>query len=81
MFAAASSTSRTNGKSTGDAAILARRARDFRVAHRLFKRAGDTVHADPRALLEFAQTKLWLATEAHYQRRRDLNHRLSLIHI
>ena len=75
MFAAVSSTSRTNGKSTGDAAILARRARDFRVAHRLFERAGDTVHADPRALLEFAQTKLWLATEAHYQRRRDLNHR------
>ena len=58
-----------------DAAILARRARDFRVAHRLFERAGDTVQADPRALLEFAQTKLSLATEAHYQRRRDLNRR------
>ena len=59
-----------------DAAILARRARDFRVAHRLFERAGDTVHADPRALLEFAQTKLVLANEAHHrQRRRDLNRR------
>ena len=58
-----------------DAAILARRARDFRVAHRLFERAGDTVQADPRALLEFAQTKLVLANEAHRQRRRDLNRR------
>ena len=59
-----------------DAAILARRARDFRVAHRLFERAGDMVHADPRALLEFAQTKLVLANEAHHrQRRRDLNRR------
>ena len=58
-----------------DAAILARRARDFRVAHRLFERAGDTVHADPRALLEFAQTKLVLANEAYRQRRRDLNRR------
>ena len=58
-----------------DAAILARRARDFQVAHRLFERAGDTVHADPRALLEFAQTKLVLASEAHRQRRRDLNRR------
>ena len=58
-----------------DAAILARRARDFRVAHRLFERAGDTMQVDPRALLEFAQTKLSLATEAHYQRRRDLNRR------
>ena len=58
-----------------DAAILARRARDFRVAHRLFERAGDTVHADPRALLEFAQTKLVLASEAYRQRRRDLNRR------
>ena len=58
-----------------DAAILARRARDFRVAHRLFERAGDTVHAEPRALLEFAQTKLVLANEAHRQRRRDLKRR------
>ena len=58
-----------------DAAILARRARDFRVAHRLFERAGDTVHADPRALLEFAQTKLVLASEAHRQRRHALNRR------
>lgn len=58
-----------------DAAILARRARDFRVAHRLFERAGETVQTDPRALLEFAQTKLVLASEAHRQRRRDLNRR------
>ena len=58
-----------------DAAILARRARDSRVAHRYFERAGDVIYADPRALHEFAQTKLRLATVAHRQRRRDLNRR------
>ena len=58
-----------------DAAILARRARDSRIAHRYFERAGDVIYADPRALHEFAQTKLWLATEAHRQRRRDVNRR------
>ena len=61
------------GQDAIDAAILARRARDFRVAHRLFERAGDAVQSDPRALLEFAQTKLWLATEAHWKRRHDVN--------
>ena len=63
------------GQDAIDAAILARRARDSRVAHRYFERAGDVIYADPRALHEFAQTKLWLATEAHRQRRRDLNRR------
>lgn len=58
-----------------DAAILARRARDFRGAHRLFERGGETVQADPRALLEFARTKLVLANEAHRQRRHGLNRR------
>ena len=58
-----------------DAAILARRAGDFRDAHRLFERGGETAQADPRALLEFARTKLVLANEAHRRRRHDLNRR------
>ena len=58
-----------------DAAFLARRAGNFRDAHRLFERAGETAQADPRALLEFARTKLVLADEAHRRRRRDLNRR------
>ena len=63
------------GQDAIDAAILARRVRDSHAAHRYFERAGDAVYADPRALLEFAQTKLWLASEAHRKRRRDLNRR------
>ena len=49
------------GQDAIDAAILARRARESRLAHRYFVNAGDAVQADPRALLEFAQTKIWLA--------------------
>jgi len=64
-----------SGKDAIDAAILARRVRDSRAAHRYFERAGDAVHADPRALLEFAQTKLWLANEARRERQRDSNRR------
>ena len=63
------------GQDAIDAAILARRARESRVAHRYFERAGDAVHADPRALLEFAQTKIWLSGEALRQRQRDSNRR------
>ena len=63
------------GQDAIDAAILARRAREPRIAHRYFVRAGDVIYSDPRALHEFAQTKLWMATEAHRQRRRDLNRR------
>ncbi len=63
------------GQDAIDAAILARRARDSRTAHRYFERAGDVIYTDPRALHEFAQTKLWLATESFRQRRRDLNRR------
>ena len=59
------------GQDAIDAAILARRVRDSRAAHRYFERAGDAVYADPRALLEFAQTKLRLASEAHRQRQGD----------
>ncbi len=58
-----------------DAAILARRARDSRTAHRFFERAGDGLYADPRALLEFAQTKMRLAEEAHWHRERASNRR------
>ena len=63
------------GQDAIDAAILARRARDSRLAHRYFERAGDGILADPRALHEFAQTKMWLAEEAHRQGRRDQNRR------
>jgi len=63
------------GQDAIDAAILARRARDSRVAHRYFERAGEVIYTDPRALHEFAQTKLWLATEAYRERRRDLSRR------
>ena len=63
------------GQDAVDAAILARRANDFRLAHRYFERAGETVYGDPRALHEFAQTKLRLAGESYRQRRRDSNRR------
>ena len=52
------------GQDAIDAAILARRLRDSRAAHRYFESAGDAVFADARAVLEFAQTKIWLAGEA-----------------
>ena len=72
------------GQDAIDAAILARRARDSRIAHRYFERAGDAVYADARALLEFAQTKTWLAGNAirhrqHDSRRRLLNEARSLL--
>ena len=64
-----------SGQDAIDAAILARRARDSRTAHRYFEHAGDAVRSDPRALLEFAQTKIWLATEAHRGGQRESNRR------
>ena len=72
------------GQDAIDAAILARRVRDSDVAHRYFERAGDAVHADVRALLEFAQTKIWLAGKAlrnrqHDSRRRFLNEARTLL--
>ena len=63
------------GQDAIDAAILARRAKDSRAAHRYFERAGDSVQADARALLEFSQTKIWLAREAHRRGQRDSNRR------
>ena len=64
------------GQDAVDAAILARRVRDFRRAHRYFELAGDAAYADPRALLEFAQTKLWLAGEANRTGNQESNRRL-----
>ena len=63
------------GQDAIDAAVLARRAGESGIAHRYFERAGEAVYADPRALLEFAQTKLRLAQEAHRQRRHDSKRR------
>ena len=63
------------GRDAIDAAILARRVRDSHVAHRYFERAGEAVYGDSRALLEFAQTKLWLANEAYQKQQHDLNRR------
>ena len=64
-----------SGQDAIDAAILARRVRESRAAHRYFERAGDAVYSDPRALLEFAQTKIWLASEAYRRREHDSNRR------
>ena len=55
------------GQDAIDAAILARRARDFETAHWFFMRAGEAVYANPRALLELAQTKLWYTQERSLQ--------------
>ena len=68
--------SMTFGQDAIDAAILARRMRDSRVAHRYFESAGDAVYADARALLEFAQTKIRLAREAYGRRQSASNRRL-----
>ncbi len=64
------------GQDAVDAAILARRLRDSPAAHRYFERAGDAVYADAPALLEFAQTKIWLAREAYGRRQPASNRRL-----
>ena len=64
------------GRDAIDAAIVARRARDSQLAHRYFERAGEAVDADPRALLEFAQTKMWLAGEARRDGDAESNRRL-----
>ncbi|MDE0419324.1 MAG: hypothetical protein OXK76_00365 [Gammaproteobacteria bacterium] len=62
-----------------DTAILAKRLGEQRVAHRYFERAGDAVLSDVRALHEFAQTKMRLATEAYRRRSpswQEVNRRL-----
>ena len=60
----------TSAQDAIDAAILARRLRESRIAHRYFQQAGDAVQTDSRALHEFAQTKMWLAQEARGKQRR-----------
>ena len=59
-----------------DMAILARRARDDKQAHILFERCGSLLENDPRALHEFAQTKIGLARAAYKMRRFRENRRL-----
>ena len=51
-----------------DTAILAKRLDEQRIAHRYFERAGDAVLSDVRALHEFAQTKMRLASDAFRRR-------------
>lgn len=52
-----------------EGAILERRAGREQRAHQLFERAGSAVQADPRALLEHAQTKVRLAAEVNRKRK------------
>ena len=62
-----------------DTAILAKRLGEQQIAHRYFERAGEPVLSDARALHEFAQTKMRLATEAFHRRGpawREVNKRL-----
>ena len=66
------------GQDAIDAAILAGRVRDSRAAHRYFEQAGEAVYSDPRALHEFAQTKLWLAAQAD-RRQQPTSHRRLLV--
>ena len=62
------------GQDAIDMAILARRLREPKAAHRYFERAGDAIQGDPRALHEFAQTKMYLAGQA--RRRSSVRRRL-----
>ena len=64
------------GQEAIDTAILARRLGNSRTAHQYFERAGEDVYRDARALLEFAQTKLRLASEAHQKHQSETNRRL-----
>ena len=69
----------TSAQDAIDAAILARRLRESRIAHRYFQQAGDAIRTDSRALHEFAQTKIRLAQEARSKQRRswrEVNRRL-----
>lgn len=64
-----------------DTAILARRLKESRIAHRYFEQAGDAIQGDARALHEFAQTKMRLAQEARHNREgswQSVNRRLLL---
>ena len=64
------------GQDAIDTAILARRLGKSRMAHQYFERAGEAVFQDARALLEFSQTKLKLANEAHNKHQKETKRRL-----
>ena len=64
-------TNSTSAHDAVDAAILARRLRESRLAHRFFEQAGNVPQGDPRALHEFAQTKMRLAQDARRARARS----------
>lgn len=66
-----SRTHSTSAHDAVDAAILARRLRESRLAHRYFEQAGNVLQGDPRALHEFAQTKMRLAQDARRDRARS----------
>ena len=65
--------SRLSAREAVGAAIVARRLRDADLATRLFDAAGPAILDDPRALLESAQNKLWLAGSAHREGRAGEN--------
>ena len=50
-----------------EAAILSKRARNYRESHRMFERLYGRAPDDPKVVQEFAQTKLALARGAHYR--------------
>lgn len=60
----------TSARDAVDSAILARRLRAPRLAHRYFEQAGDALQTDARALHEFAQTKMRLAQDARIKQQR-----------
>ncbi len=64
------------GQAAIEAGIRARRVRDNRSAHRYFQQAGDAVQGDPRALLEFARAKLYLAQKPARRGSHDVRRRL-----
>lgn len=69
----------TSAQDAIDAAILARRLREPRMAHRYFQQAGDAIQVDSRALHEFAQTKIRLAQDTRREQphaRREVFRRL-----
>ena len=60
-----------------DAAILARRLDNQELAHKYFSQASSIIQSDPRAMHEFAQTKIMLAQKLHKRHRsHDENRRL-----
>ena len=58
------------GEDAITAAMLARRFKEEPAAHRYFGQAGAALDTHPRALHEYAQTKIWLAGQATRERRR-----------